>query len=404
MKFSLPLRLATLATVTLTSIVPFSPTQATSFQEESVEQSNVIAIARPYGENKYDLLVIEQIPGKEQCWSESGAEPIVVDPLLLNFDFTGSCKRSTDSNGYSIRIDGQDYGLDYLLSVVQRSGELVLVGTPRSDATQPELIIGRTKGMSQGFLKFVLEPGWKFSKRSYEGKVLGHFYFSGTGQTIVASGGALPSGHTPASAVAFKDITDDIYKTEIGEAVTLGFIAGFKEDNTFRPLVALTREQLVSMVIEALKTIPNSNISVPAQASAKPYPDVDTTRWSAAKIAWAQQNQIVTGYPDGTFQPTKEVTRAELIAVLSKATQYARSQQGLSKDIPTKQDAQTFSDTSGHWSEALVTQMSAYCGVASPLNETGTTFVPNDPALRNYAAAATLRMLNCVKADVQAKQ
>jgi hypothetical protein len=40
--------------------------------------------------------------------------------------------------------------------------------------------------------------------------------------------------------------------------------------------------------------------------------------------------------------------------------------------------------------------MSAYCGVASPLNETGTNFAPDEPAKRNYAAAATVRMLDCV--------
>jgi len=44
-----------------------------------------------------------------------------------------------------------------------------------------------------------------------------------------------------------------------------------------------------------------------------------------------------------------------------------------------------------------VGQMSSYCGVASPLNERGSDFAPDSAAQRNYAAAATLRMLNCVK-------
>jgi hypothetical protein len=41
--------------------------------------------------------------------------------------------------------------------------------------------------------------------------------------------------------------------------------------------------------------------------------------------------------------------------------------------------------------------MSGFCGVASPLNEQGSSFVPNDPARRNYAAAAIVRTLDCVK-------
>jgi hypothetical protein len=400
-KSTLSLRLATLATVALTSIIPInSARSAATFDEQLIDSSQVIAIARPYGENKYDLLVVEQIPDKKQCWSESGSNPVIVDPLLLNFDFTGHCRRATDSNGYSIRIDGQDYGLAYLLSVVPRNGELVLVGTPRTGG--PELVVARTRGMTKGLLKFVLEPGWQFSKRAFQGKELGHFYFSGNGQAIIAAGGSLPANHTPGTgATAFRDIGNDIYKSEIEQAVAQGFIAGFKEDSTFRPQIALTREQLVSMVIEALKTVPEAKVSVPAQISEKPYSDVDSSRWSATKIQWAKKNQIVSGYPDGTFKPTKEVTRAELVVVLQKAAEYAQTQRGLSAKLPAKQTPKTFSDTAGHWAEGLVSQMSAYCQVASPLNETGSAFAPNNPAFRNYAAAATLRMLNCAKSNPQ---
>jgi hypothetical protein len=177
MKLALPLRIATLATLALTSIIPFSSSKAATFSEQDVAQEQVIAIARPYGDNKYDLLVIEQIPGKQQCWSEGGTNPVVVNPLLLNFDFTGICRRATDSNGYSIRMNGQDYGLDLLLRLVQRNGELVLVGTSRTNPGQ-EIVVGRTKGMSQGFLKVQLEPGWWIKKRAFQGKTLGHFYFS----------------------------------------------------------------------------------------------------------------------------------------------------------------------------------------------------------------------------------
>ncbi|WP_333308096.1 MULTISPECIES: S-layer homology domain-containing protein [unclassified Microcoleus] len=44
-----------------------------------------------------------------------------------------------------------------------------------------------------------------------------------------------------------------MYASEIKEAVDLGFVAGFSQDNTFRPQLAVTREQLVSLVWESLK-------------------------------------------------------------------------------------------------------------------------------------------------------
>lgn len=152
---------------------------AISFGQQDVEQSEFIAIARPYGNQNYDLLILRQLPGKRPCWQEKGSDPVLVDPLLLNFDFSGICERSTDSNGYSIRIEGQDYGLDYLLRIVERDGELLLIGTHRTDLSQPEITIGRTKGMADGFLKIQLNPGWKFTKRMYNGKILGHIYLTG---------------------------------------------------------------------------------------------------------------------------------------------------------------------------------------------------------------------------------
>ena len=178
------IKLAALFTATLTTALTMLPLNAATFEEQDLDQSSVVAIARPYGQSQYDLLVIEQIPQKQSCWQENGAKPVSVDPLLLKFDFTGICRRSTDSNGYSIRLNGEDQGLNYILRVIPREGELVLVGTNRNNPKEGEILIGRTQGMSSGFLKIVLEPGWRITKRAYKGKMLGHVYFSNSGQQV----------------------------------------------------------------------------------------------------------------------------------------------------------------------------------------------------------------------------
>ncbi|MBC1195440.1 DUF3747 domain-containing protein [Microcystis aeruginosa BLCCF158] len=154
-----------------------APSQATLFEQREVNQEDFIAIARPYGNGKYDLLILQQIPGKRQCWAVNGTEPTIVQPLLLDFDFTGSCERATDSNGYSLRIQGKDYGLEYLLRIVQRNGELVLVGTPRNPR-QSEVIVGRTKGLGTGLIQIYLIDGWRFTKRSLAGQNLSHIYLT----------------------------------------------------------------------------------------------------------------------------------------------------------------------------------------------------------------------------------
>lgn len=187
MKISQWLGVAGVAIASCLIVGTLSPTTAATFDSAEVNDNNFIAVAAPYGDNKHQLLIIEQLSNRQRCWSETGSNPVSVDPLLLNFDFTGICGRSTDSNGYSLRMSGQDFGLDYILRIVERNGELVLVGTPRLDRNAPEIEIGSTKGVTNGFAKIMLNPGWRFTRRTYQGKPLGHIYITTDSTPPVAS-------------------------------------------------------------------------------------------------------------------------------------------------------------------------------------------------------------------------
>jgi len=83
------------------------------------------------------------------------------------------------------------------------------------------------------------------------------------------------------------------------------------------------------------------------------------------------------------------------MVVLRKAAEFGQATQG--SGWGSKPPTRAFNDLDNHWAEKPIREMSAYCGVASPLNETGNAFNPNLAARRNYAAAATLRMLNCIR-------
>ncbi|GGA50641.1 hypothetical protein CYANOKiyG1_70170 [Okeania sp. KiyG1] len=129
------------------------------------------------GYSGYKLIILEQRSNQRPCWSESeaGLYPILVEPLLLDFNFSGICGRATDSNGYSIRVDGNDLSLSHRLILQNVGGEIKLFGI---SLTGDKKLIGRSRGLSNGMMKIFLEPGWQFTKRSYQGKVIGHFYFS----------------------------------------------------------------------------------------------------------------------------------------------------------------------------------------------------------------------------------
>lgn len=412
-----PLRLA-IAAATAATLTIFGATtrvDAQSFDNIEVTQEDFVLLAAPGGGllGRPQFMIIEQRSDARQCWSESGTEPVQIEPLLLNFDFSGICGRSTDSNGYSIRAGDGDAGSRFNLEIQEEDGEYILIGKPSRFPSNPyrespPLNLGRTFGQAEnGFTKVFLNPGWRLTRRTLEGRQLGHLYLThdATLATLVEqSGGPVVTNPPvtkppttdpePPTDIAFRDVTNDVYAAQISRAVEIGFIAGF-EDGTFRPRTALTREQLVSMVIEALDAQDNISIALPSQVNSAPFSDVSRTRWSAAKIQFASQSGIVSGDPEGTFRPSDEVTRAEMMAVLRRAAEYRKRTLGQGTALTPTQATFAFSDTEGHWAEDVISNLSGYCGIASPVNESGRAFAPNSDSLRNYAATAVVRLVDC---------
>lgn len=51
----------------------------------------------------------------------------------------------------------------------------------------------------------------------------------------------------------------------------------------------------------------------------EPQPVDDITgHWAKASIEWAKEKGLIKGYPDGSFQPDKPLTRAEMCAILER--------------------------------------------------------------------------------------
>ena len=199
------------------------------------------------------------------------------------------------------------------------------------------------------------------------------------------------------TALPFTDISKNIYKPEILEAVQLKIVQGFP-DGTFRPNQAVTREQAVSMIVDAINLLTPVDLTATPTNPVRPFTDVPSDRWSAAKIAWAQWNIAPAGTPTGKFRPTDYITRSELVSFLRRAAERIKTNLGRSPALNPTQKPINFSDVSGY-NQQLTLQMSAYCQVASPVNEKGKKFAPNKPAHRDYTTAAIVRTLTCVKND-----
>ncbi|MFD2671829.1 S-layer homology domain-containing protein [Marinicrinis sediminis] len=83
----------------------------------------------------------------------------------------------------------------------------------------------------------------------------------------------------------------------------------------------LTLTAVLSLTVTSLLT--PSSLEPAAKAaetkSVTRFKDVSTSHWANSAITWAVKENIVAGYPDETFKPSKSVTRAEFIKMLVDA-------------------------------------------------------------------------------------
>ncbi|MEO0836907.1 MAG: DUF3747 domain-containing protein [Cyanobacteria bacterium J06642_3] len=170
--------LLTLSAIASTAFISVPEVKAMSFAEQQVNQEQFTVVAVPFGYKEHRLEIIEQVPGQRQCWSESGVAPVTVDLMLLNFDHTNSCRRIINTNGYTLRLNGEDDRVARVVKIVPDQGELKLMAFHK-DPAQPNIEIGSTNGLSDGAMKIVLNPGWKISKRVHQGQTINHLYLSG---------------------------------------------------------------------------------------------------------------------------------------------------------------------------------------------------------------------------------
>lgn len=122
-------------------------------------------------------------------------------------------------------------------------------------------------------------------------------------------------------AFATTELTADIEDPAIKEAVTrlaaFGIVNGM-DDGKYHPDKKVTREQFAKLVVEALGLGDAAN----AAKGATQFADVEADRWSSGYINTAVGQGVLKGYPDGNFNPTKEVTYAEAVTMLVRGLGY----------------------------------------------------------------------------------
>ena len=112
------------------------------------------------------------------------------------------------------------------------------------------------------------------------------------------------------TAAGFRDVdSTKWYNTYVATLNNAGVITDSRT-GYFRPNDAITRAELAAMLAQFAEK----------KSAAIYFSDVSAGYWAANAIALTANLGWINGYPDGTFGPDKTVTRAELMAMVNRAT------------------------------------------------------------------------------------
>ena len=114
--------------------------------------------------------------------------------------------------------------------------------------------------------------------------------------------------------ITYPDVAENYWTYEqVGYIGTLGIIKGYP-DGTFRPEGDITRAEMSTLLV---RTLVGGDENVPLATNVV-FPDVPIDHWACKYVNLSYENEIVLGYPDGTFQPSGNITRAEGLTMVTR--------------------------------------------------------------------------------------
>ena len=125
--------------------------------------------------------------------------------------------------------------------------------------------------------------------------------------TVLKSQGSMGGGRVTVDKT--RKYTKDIFGNE--HPTHIGYINGYP-DGSVQPEGDITREEIAAI----LYRIVNHEYEKPFVQTGEVFPDVSRERWSAHDIEYMADKEIILGYPDGEFKPEKNLTRAEFAALI----------------------------------------------------------------------------------------
>ena len=155
------------------------------------------------------------------------------------------------------------------------------------------------KGLMQGMAQGVFAPEQTMTRAMFV--------------TVLARMGGSVLNNDQASV--YSDVAPGLWYTgAVNWAREAGVVNGYP-DGTFRPADPVTREQAAAFMIRYAEYM---ELELPQDKEVPAYTDADQiSSWARVAVEGCSAAGILTGYPDGSFQPRNDSVRAEGAKILS---------------------------------------------------------------------------------------
>ena len=322
------------------------------------------------------------VPSGSEIIDKIGYNANKADGEVYNFDVVTDKEFVLNFNG--VKISGTLTGN----SIVFASGETTyatLEYVPANDGNEnftltlnQDLLIGQTLTLSY-YVKLKdpdLSSGTHLVDTNVEAKLTvpdnssSSMLFPKPSLSYTVSGGG--GGYTPPPLLN----TEDHFGYIIGYPVD--YYTGEKTDDQtkmpVKPQGQITRAEVATIFFRMLTD--NARNEYWSQTSS--YTDVDADDWFNNAICTLSNAGIISGYPDGSFQPNGKITRAEFATIASRFFDVEAS----GSDI--------FPDIDGHWAEQYINE-AATAGIINGYEDG--TFRPQKLITRAEAVTMVNRTL-----------
>ena len=145
--------------------------------------------------------------------------------------------------------------------------------------------------------------------------------------------------------------------------------------------------QAIKKTLSPLDLSPFENMTG-AAANLQMFPDVPSSYWASCPIDKLATNDVVVGYPDRMFKPSRNISRAEFATMLVKGfdkEMYSCAPEKLFTDVPTN-----------HWASSAITVAVHQDLLKGYPNG---KFMPNHNVTRAEALCAMAKGLKCAAVD-----